>query len=583
MTLSRTLHAIVLVAGAMSVTASRASAAPFPFAGELPLTNEDVAVLRARLTADEFFRTVDFLGGLRVFEDTASTPARPMFYLAPFFTADPSREVIGGQQIATDLLFYLDRLDQLLASFQASLQQQDRLDALRTDYVALADQVRSRSGQFLQADSARLVDYAVNGNPYVVESRLLPARVEAAMGVFTPVLRRAIVTAILGVLDKLQIPLSAVERDQALANPVKFVLVVPTKIRAKLANQLLGVRNATFVSGMTSEQVRLLGNYRQIRPDVVLAALPTTVIRVLPISSTLDTDGPLGGSVSAPVMLRGVNSTTGGVCGSRTSCMVILEYTEIGARSALLSTRGASIMPVQFVGDVAIAPATGTTGTTPITCDIAALRRRLVLPFGFGLLGDREILRVISGSGICRTATGDAGTLPSLLLLTGTFRNLLFEPAQLSVSRRGQLPAEIARLIAGDGRVRDGLGIVSTLLRSLDLESYLMRFARTYYSRLMPRFSDDLIAGLLLSSGSAETTMRFDFDGVAIACWKEAVGGGTYLSACPDLAPEPELQVAAASVLEAGYCEPGAELNICAAAIQAPPPDPQGFLWIDVP
>jgi hypothetical protein len=262
-----------------------------------------------------------------------------------------------------------------------------------------------------------------------------------------------------------------------------------------------------------------------------------------------------------------------------TSCTVIVEYTEIGARSALLSTRGASIMPAQFVGDVVVGP---DALAAPTVCDIAALNRALALPFGMGLLGDREAAGILAASGICRTRSGPATRLASTLVLAGTFRTLLFETVQLSAQRRRQLPVELARL--GDGSVLDRLGNLSTFLRTVEPESYLTRFSRTYYTRRRSRFPAELIAALLLGSGPSPETVQFDFDGVAIACWKDGADRRPYLSACPETAPEePDVQGATASILEARDCVGVSDLGECTAKIlTAAPPDGRGYLWTGV-
>jgi hypothetical protein len=573
MSLLRCIHAAVLITVLACIAARPAMAGPMAFASELPLSDDDVSTLRARLDAGEYLRTVDFLATLRVFEDEASTPARPIFYLAPVFTADRSQDAIGGQEIATALLDLLDKLDLLLDAFHASHRERDRLETGRADYLAVADQLIAMFGVTPPADIQRLIDYAVTGNPNVAQLDQLPARIAAAMNALPSFLRRQIAAEVLRGLDRLQVPLTAAEREQASSNPVQFVLAAPLRIRAKLATLLFGVRHARFVHGMTTEQVRLLGHYRAIRPDVTLSALPLQLLRVVPISSVIDGGSELG-SVSAPLMIRGVNASTGGVCGLTTSCTVIIEYAEIGARSALLASRGASIMPAQFVGEVAVAAA------PPPRCDIAALRRRLILPFGIGVLADREISRVIPEPGICTGSATTSSKLSSSIALADAYRGLLFEPAQLSAFRRKQLSSELQGLVATDSRVLGRLGIVGTLLRLLDPRGFFDRFSHRQFSRLMPRFPDELVAGLIVASRSAPKAMTFDFDGIAIACWKRGADGGPYLSACPDDAPPADIQVATAETLEARHCT-GIDLIGCVTAIQAGPPDARGFLWID--
>jgi hypothetical protein len=576
MMLSRSLFALVPLASLL--TATPAAAAPIPIVGDLPMTSDGVDTLRHQLTADEFERTMEFLGSLRVFEDDRPLP-RPLVYLAPSFAADAGQDVIGGQTIATDLLSYLDDLDELLAAIGGSVIEFDRLSNVRDDYGALADQLIAMTDHATQAQGQALIDYAHN-NPSLADLDRMPARITAAMNHLPAVVRSQIAAALVAAMDSLRVPLTPADRAQAVSDPVQFALGVPTRVRARLATMVLGVRYATFISGMTADQTRYLDHYAQMAAHATVAPLPIQVLRVLAIGSTFDQSGPLGDHASAPEMIRGVNASTNGVCGLTTQCTVLIEYTEIGARSALLSTRGASIMPAQFVGDVAVS---SSAVIIPTACDIQALRQHLVLPFGIDLLGDREILRVIGTPGICRGATTNAtNRLSSAIALSSALRTLLYDPAQLPVARRGQLPSELVGLLATTPSAYAALGSVATMVASLDLESFFDRLSRTLYTQLMPRFPDQLIAGLIVSSSAAAPpTTRFDFDGFPIVCWKKS-GTGPYLSACLDSAPEPDLQDAVAAALEGQHCQQaGLGLTDCAAAIQAAPADADGFLWTD--
>jgi len=259
-----------------------------------------------------------------------------------------------------------------------------------------------------------------------------------------------------------------------------------------------------------------------------------------------------------------------------TSCTVLLEYTEMGARSALLSTRGAVVMPAQFLGDVGLSP---DPLITPITCDLAALRRRLVLPFGLGQIGNREILRALSAPDICRTTLGPATRLAAAVLLTPAFRDLLFNAPHLAAATTQQLAGDLAPVIDGNVRAGMSFGVVNTLWRGLPPQSFIDELERMLESRLMPRFPDELLAALVLSSTPTRGTTTFDFDAVPIACWKTGANGNPYLSACPDAAPGADLQIAISTGLAARNCRSDQLLSECAAAIQRLPADAQGFLW----
>lgn len=573
--LFRFISAVLVVIVVASTAARRAIAAPVPILGELPLSDGDICTLRTRLAFDEFFETLDFIGSVSVFEDDASTPQRPIYYLAPFFSADTHQEVIGGQEIATDLLALLDELDRLLATVHADPRDIFRYMAMVDDYAQLASRLFNNPVLPPQEGARRMLDYASGNGPFAAQIAVLPQRIGEALRPLSSSQRRQITAVFLAALGSLGASLSSAERIVAQTDPLQFVVTGLAKLRAKMATLQLGVRHATFVSGMTAQQMRWLSNYRAVRPDVDIRALPTQVLRVLPVSASIDAGGLLGDQVSAPEMIRGVNVSTNGVCGVSTSCTVVVEYTEMGARSALLSTRGASIFPAQFVGEVAAPPDPGT-----VICDLTTLCQRLVLPMGTGAIGNREILRALAAPGVCRTAAGNASKLVAATVLEFALRDVLFESAQVSVARRRSLAGQIAPLMDSGTRA-DVFGSASVLRRAFDLQSFITPLGHMLERRMIPRFPDELFEGIVIGSAGPRATTRFNFEGVPIACWKRAPDGRPYLSACVDGAPDADIQLAVSSSLAARNCTPDQRLLECAAAIQASPADAQGFLWAD--
>lgn len=541
--------------------ATTAHAAPMPLTGELPLSDGDIATLRAQLSFEEFFDTLDFLGALRVFPDDALAP-QPIFYLSPVFGADERQDMIGGQQIATDLLELLDAFDELLASINANPVDIARLVAGRDDYLALADRLRDN---LLSGDGRQpILDYATRLSKFQAALDQLPKNIDLALHGLTAAQRQQVMAQVISVLDKLAVPLTPADRAQATSDAVGFVITALTKLRATLATMELGVRYATFVSGMTAEQTHLLANYRAIHPNVVLRALPLQLLRVTPVSSVAGVPGALGDQVLAPEMIRGVNASTHGACGVTSSCTVLVEYTEMGARSALLSTHGASVMPAQFHGDVGVSP---DPLLTPTTCDMTTLHARLELPFGAGLSGDRELLRAISTPGVCRTASGNATRLASSIVLGTVLRDLLHAPAELANAQRTTLASDVGALVVPTS----SFGLLTLLRNALSFPGFLDVLEHTLEQRLMPRFPAELVAALTLSALPTKGTVTFDFDGVPLACWKADPSGQRYLSPCLDAVVPSDIQLAVSTELEARYCKPGDALLACAAKIAAVP------------
>jgi hypothetical protein len=572
---SRLVLAAIAAAGVLG-SARPAGSAPVPITGDLPLDDDIVEALRQSLSWDEFGATVEFLSSLRVFPDDGSG-GRTTVYLAPFFTADETQEVIGGQEIATDLLQYLDVLDGLLLAIGGSYHEFDRLQDLRAAHLAFADRLTRMTDNISENQRQGLIAYARN-SPDVADLDAMPLRMTSALEQVSPARCREIAEALLDVLMVLGVPISDADRQLAESAPVQFALGVPTRVRTRIATMLLGVRHATFIGGMTFGDTRFFENYFYAAPGVRITTLPIQTLRVVPVASVFGLVSEAGG-VSAPEMIRGVNAATNGVCGTSTQCTVLVEYTEMGARSALLSTRGAALLPVEFVGDVAVS---ASALLTPTSCDIEALRRHLVLPFGLEMLGDREIQRTVAAAGVCHTPSGDpANLLASAVTVSTLYRNLFYDAGLVPASQRDGIAREITDLLANTPGAQAALGSVGAILPQVDVDSFLTNLSRSLYTRLMPRLPDELIAGLIVtSSPSAPATTRFDFDGFPIACWKRATDGSTYLSACPGSAPDADSQDWVARALHDRLCQQGSlELADCATAIQALPPDSQGFLW----
>lgn len=318
----------------------------------LPLSAADASALQERLGPQKLAALRDLLARHMVYEDTANASLRPrVYYHAPFFSADPAAGVIGEQRIDLDGLRLLDAFDALLARLAVSPILLARLELLAREYARLVTRLTPLL-RGVDVESVMRVSAAAPEleSPWSLQARQLRAQLTAGVTALPDSGRQELSGALTPIANQLELSVparpSADELLQALA-----------ELRARLANRTYGVRRATFVSGLTRAEADLFSSYLSQKTDLVVRPLPLTKVFVSAVSQTTVQSGLLPDRVLGPELIRSVNAASQGACGRRDSCEVVIEYTELGARTALLATFGPSLMPVIFSGDVRCATA----------------------------------------------------------------------------------------------------------------------------------------------------------------------------------------------------------------------------------
>ncbi|AGP34216.1 hypothetical protein [Sorangium cellulosum] len=293
------------------------------------------------------------------------TSVTKVYWAAPYFTPSPARGAVGAELFADDALRILDAADQLLTSFEFQSQEYLRLTLRRKEMVDKIDQVDQAltrrpdaiARQSLEQLRPQLVDELAAVEQEILALVELGADGAAAVGTS---LRRSIANSI--VLQLSRIGVTPSSQEQALldsSDPQEWVTGL-AQLRARASNGQFGLRQVIVESGYTAAQLDVLRTYLELRPDVVARSLSLTKVYARPAAQAVF-DAELG-YITRPgvVQIRGVNLGSGGMCGGVRSCNVVVEYTNVGARSARFSHGSPtdvtpSLVPVTFEADVTVA------------------------------------------------------------------------------------------------------------------------------------------------------------------------------------------------------------------------------------
>jgi len=297
------------------------------------------------------------------------------------------------------------------------------------------------------------------------------------------------------------------------------------------------------------------------------------------------------------MMVRGVNSHTGGMCGNAQACTVVLEYTEVGARSALLAMTGASLFPVTFFCRVFGQPRSPTCRLIVATSATDTPSAGTPLPIPTDLLDGLDAPSVLQpaavGGSTCTQAEAAA-------ILNESYFGLLHERTQRSRAVRRtfarnaaerwmttvaepvpspfspmMLPTQFGQPIGVEG----GSALGRTLLalppaaRSLALDAIADRRIATEW----PLVPEATLREIILVDTGAMATTELPFDGAPIVCWRPG-SLEPVMAACPaNLASRADTQLSVSEAASAA-CAPGADVTECSDSVSNGPVDDGGFI-----
>lgn len=370
------LRAAVVLGAAVTLiaTAVPAHAAPTMDLTNLPVSGALREALKTErgMTPEQIDEFIATLARIDVYDDHTN-PAdeyrndprfAKTYWGAPYFTPSQARSVVGAEQFADYALEILDEADQLLSSFEFQALEYLRLTRRRQALIKKLDDIdRALQGTLDEAARASLEQLRPNvvGELAAVErdiQALVNGGAEGA-GSISVELRQSIANSIVLQLSRIGVtPTSQEQTKLDSDNPQEWVTGLGS-LRARASEGQFGLRQVIMESGYTDQQQQVLRTYLELRPDVTARGLAVNRVYARPIAQTLIDQQ--SGYITRPgvVQLRGVNLGTQGACGGIRSCNVVIEYTNVGARSVRFQGGPTDVtpalVPVMFEADVNVA------------------------------------------------------------------------------------------------------------------------------------------------------------------------------------------------------------------------------------
>lgn len=377
MALKRTLGLLAFSAAILS--APSASAAPLQEATFLPFPKEDMDELTKQgYTTEQVLEFVESLGKMPFYKDHnnpddgdnaawANRSIKKIFYAAVYFTASPTRPVVGASQWATQSLSVINAIDDLGDAIHFKLPEYQKLererDAMKRDRASVEKKAnepdpkkkptpedRQRYDEILKSLDSEIA--ALQQKIDAIKALSVEAANELGSG-----LRAEIAQAIELKMARIGLTATTEERRLLTSSDGADISSGIAKMRSRAANLQLGLRQVVYESGLRDFERKTLAVYRRIRPDIEIRSLAPVASYVRPAAQTyLIGDGRE--TSSEPSMIRAVNGVGFGAsapCGALRTCSAVVEYTESGARSASNAIQGAIVMPVTFEADITFA------------------------------------------------------------------------------------------------------------------------------------------------------------------------------------------------------------------------------------
>lgn len=359
---------LALFALLFSFISKLALTAPMITSGMLPITEEDRDKIYEFVGRDQrrleiFLNT---LTELRVYPDH-SNPTSPedlqdkkklkVFWAAPLLSPSPERPTVGALAIAKDAIKIVDEFEDLMKAVDINLrravlieehivEKKESMMALEKKLVTKDDELGRRSIR----DELSKLDNDIK-NLEKTSQAIRNENITGLRGHPTVWLRR-IVNEAIREFARLGVTMSEREKKELFSDNYDDVNAGLAKLRARIAKGQFGIQQVVLEAGLNQRQMEAFGFYSTLHPDVQIRSLNTFGLYVYPALQTADDldenqDGGL------PLMVKAIN---GGAkkahCGAQSSCNIVMEYTEIGARWAQGATAGVLVLPVTFEADV---------------------------------------------------------------------------------------------------------------------------------------------------------------------------------------------------------------------------------------
>lgn len=561
---------------AMVSAVGAANAAPTMSATNLPIDDALIQGLKARGKTDaqvEAFLVT--LSGIQVYDDHKNPAAdqrgdrtkSKVFWSAPYFTASAARSVVGAEQFADTALAALDDADKLLVSFEFQASEFRRLQDLRKELTTRIASIDTSLANPNLEPIARTSLEALR--PILVAEKL---RVEQEINDLVTdggngasqlglSLRQSIANSFILHMSRLGITPTPEERVLlASTDPNQWVLGLAS-LRARASTGQFGLRQVIFEAGFTTQQRDALTTYFSLRPDVLTRSLTAQSVAVRPTAQTLLDQNGEQVVRNAVMQLRGVNVGAQGACGSTQSCNVVIEYTDVGARSARfmggLTDSSPVLVPVTFEANVRVAEPDF---VGSIHCDFRTgwtAEGRADVKDG-AIIYDGDLSNKIKydsiddGFGGCALTVvegdRDSAFFHTLMDIDGFYRKLHTERQQAAKAEKDAYRAHIEAELAqhqqhaqsrgSGGWFSDVFGLVTGGNFLSGFAGFLLGETRDFYwhtTTLDTHSIDAINVNQSYSIRNVTATHKFAFDGYPLVCYTPVAGSLTkQMKACPD-------------------------------------------------
>lgn len=299
------------------------------------------------------------------FEDLEDRSITKTYYMAPYFQPSVERGAIGSDSVSTYALKITEGVDSLVEVFDFALEE---LKSFRRqikiaesqifDYQDLITDENERENP--NADKIASFKQSIeNLKKEIAEYKTKISAIlhdgSAEYSKISKTRKEELVGSILYNFAKLGVSPTEKQKQELKSTNSQIVLGTLAELRLAASSGQFAVRSVVAENGLTQAEMEAFSLYRSLRPDVAIKNLPVQKTYIRPVVQTF---GNKNEKVEGALLIREINRSSEdpkrrGLCGSNNVCNVTIEYTEMGARSAIAKVNS-FVMPVTFVGDVQV-------------------------------------------------------------------------------------------------------------------------------------------------------------------------------------------------------------------------------------
>ncbi len=348
------------------LTLNYSHAVPVSSINSLPFDEADLKKLKEKYKDnDEHVKNfLIVLGQLKVFPDHENPSEvskihdrniTKRFWATPLLGPSDKKEVIGSIAVSDHALKILDEIDSLVRSLSMDLKQIAEFADIRMEKMKKIIALNQAKTPGIDTTRAKDIDNEISKlttDINLINQQILENK-DKQLSYLAEQNRefiKQVAMALTYELSRLGIIPSTEESENMLSdNPSKIFLGF-SSLRARAANGQLAVHQVLLEAGLSYMQHDVFKTYLTLRPDVIIEGIKTNELFVKPSLQIVNSKGLFGYS---PLMIKAINgSSDNGTCGSSSTCNVVIEYTEMGARWAYATTTGIVLMPVYFEAEV---------------------------------------------------------------------------------------------------------------------------------------------------------------------------------------------------------------------------------------